>query len=48
MCLSVAEEVRQARNAQGNVYRWVEAFRQHGHKLASVNPISIKESSSQR
>ncbi|XP_064535952.1 probable 2-oxoglutarate dehydrogenase E1 component DHKTD1 homolog, mitochondrial [Drosophila montana] len=43
----VAEEVRQARNAQGNVYRWVEAFRQHGHKLASVNPISIKASSNQ-
>ncbi|ALC48035.1 CG1544 [Drosophila busckii] len=38
----VPEEVRQARNAQSNVYRWVEAFRQHGHKLASVNPISIK------
>ncbi|KAH8407072.1 hypothetical protein KR222_005684 [Zaprionus bogoriensis] len=39
----VAEEARLARNEQGNVYRWVEAFRQHGHKLAAVNPISIKE-----
>ncbi|KAM8705361.1 hypothetical protein ACLKA7_009773 [Drosophila subpalustris] len=43
----VAEEVKQARNSQGNVYRWVEAFRQHGHKLATVNPISIKESNSE-
>ncbi|KAH8278344.1 hypothetical protein KR018_000038 [Drosophila ironensis] len=40
----VAEDVRASRNSQGNVYRWVEAFRQHGHKLATVNPISITKS----
>ncbi|EDW82987.1 uncharacterized protein Dwil_GK22616 [Drosophila willistoni] len=43
----VAEDVREARNSQANVYRWVEAFRQHGHKLAAVNPISIKATNSQ-
>ncbi|XP_034113046.1 probable 2-oxoglutarate dehydrogenase E1 component DHKTD1 homolog, mitochondrial isoform X1 [Drosophila albomicans] len=43
----VAEEAKLARNSQGNVYRWVEAFRQHGHKLAAVNPISIKEPNSE-
>ncbi|EDW16268.1 probable 2-oxoglutarate dehydrogenase E1 component DHKTD1 homolog, mitochondrial [Drosophila mojavensis] len=43
----VPEEVKESRNAQGNVYRWVEAFRQHGHKLAAVNPISIKVSGGQ-
>ncbi|KAH8308321.1 hypothetical protein KR059_010519 [Drosophila kikkawai] len=40
----VAEDVRASRNSQGNVYRFVEAFRQHGHKLATVNPISIRAS----
>ncbi|KAL9899955.1 putative 2-oxoadipate dehydrogenase complex component E1 homolog isoform 2-T2 [Glossina fuscipes fuscipes] len=38
----VSEEVLQSRNAQSNVYRWVEAYRKHGHKFANVNPISIK------
>lgn len=38
----VPEDVLQSRNAQGNVYRWVEAYRKYGHKLAAVNPISIK------
>ncbi|EDV52980.1 probable 2-oxoglutarate dehydrogenase E1 component DHKTD1 homolog, mitochondrial [Drosophila erecta] len=38
----VAEDVRASRNSQANVYRFVEAFRQHGHKLAAVNPISIR------
>ncbi|XP_037952832.1 probable 2-oxoglutarate dehydrogenase E1 component DHKTD1 homolog, mitochondrial [Teleopsis dalmanni] len=41
----VPDEVLQSRNAQGNVYRWVEAFRKHGHKLATVNPISIQPNS---
>jgi len=45
---SVAEEVKEARNSQGNIYRLVEAYRQHGHKLAAVNPISIKEPNSER
>ncbi|XP_061393464.1 probable 2-oxoglutarate dehydrogenase E1 component DHKTD1 homolog, mitochondrial [Musca vetustissima] len=42
----VPEEVVQSRNAQGNVYRWVEAYRKYGHKLAAVNPISIKSQQS--
>ncbi|XP_054725087.1 probable 2-oxoglutarate dehydrogenase E1 component DHKTD1 homolog, mitochondrial [Anastrepha obliqua] len=42
----VAPEVLQSRNAQGNVYRWVEAYRKHGHKLAAVNPISIRDQQS--
>ncbi|XP_036324066.1 probable 2-oxoglutarate dehydrogenase E1 component DHKTD1 homolog, mitochondrial isoform X2 [Rhagoletis pomonella] len=42
----VSDEVLQSRNAQGNVYRWVEAYRKHGHKLASVNPISIRDQQS--
>uniref|UniRef100_W8AY39 Putative 2-oxoglutarate dehydrogenase E1 component DHKTD1, mitochondrial n=1 Tax=Ceratitis capitata TaxID=7213 RepID=W8AY39_CERCA len=42
----VADEVLQSRNAQGNVYRLVEAYRKHGHKLATVNPISLKDQQS--
>uniref|UniRef100_T1PCK3 Transketolase n=1 Tax=Musca domestica TaxID=7370 RepID=T1PCK3_MUSDO len=42
----VPEDVVQSRNAQGNVYRWVEAYRKYGHKLAAVNPISIKSQQS--
>ncbi|KAI8130304.1 putative 2-oxoglutarate dehydrogenase E1 component DHKTD1 [Lucilia cuprina] len=42
----VPEDVLQSRNAQGNVYRWVEAYRKYGHKLAAVNPISIKSQQS--
>uniref|UniRef100_A0A1I8PJ39 Transketolase-like pyrimidine-binding domain-containing protein n=1 Tax=Stomoxys calcitrans TaxID=35570 RepID=A0A1I8PJ39_STOCA len=42
----VPDEVVQSRNAQGNVYRWVEAYRKYGHKLAAVNPISIKSQQS--
>uniref|UniRef100_A0A1A9WZ17 Transketolase-like pyrimidine-binding domain-containing protein n=1 Tax=Glossina brevipalpis TaxID=37001 RepID=A0A1A9WZ17_9MUSC len=38
----VSDEILQSRNAQSNVYRWVEAYRKHGHKFANVNPISIK------
>lgn len=40
---TVADEVLQSRNAQGNAYRWVEAYRKHGHKLAAINPISIRD-----
>ncbi|XP_030369346.1 probable 2-oxoglutarate dehydrogenase E1 component DHKTD1 homolog, mitochondrial [Scaptodrosophila lebanonensis] len=44
---TVTDEVLESRNSQANVYRWVQAFRQHGHKLAAVNPISIKAAPSQ-
>uniref|UniRef100_A0A034W3N6 Putative 2-oxoglutarate dehydrogenase E1 component DHKTD1-like protein, mitochondrial n=1 Tax=Bactrocera dorsalis TaxID=27457 RepID=A0A034W3N6_BACDO len=42
----VSDEVLQSRNAQGNVYRWIEAYRKHGHKLATINPISIRDQQS--
>lgn len=42
----VSEDILQLRNSQPNVFRWVEAYRKHGHKLASINPVSLKSNSS--
>lgn len=38
----VSEDILQSRNSQPNVFRWVEAYRKHGHKLASINPVSLE------
>lgn len=37
----VPESVLQSRREQSNIYRWVEAYRTHGHRLASVNAIAL-------
>ncbi|XP_055851943.1 probable 2-oxoglutarate dehydrogenase E1 component DHKTD1 homolog, mitochondrial isoform X2 [Episyrphus balteatus] len=42
----VSEDILQSRNSQPNVFRWVEAYRKHGHKLASINPVAFKPNSS--
>uniref|UniRef100_A0A1L8E1X1 Putative 2-oxoglutarate dehydrogenase e1 subunit n=1 Tax=Nyssomyia neivai TaxID=330878 RepID=A0A1L8E1X1_9DIPT len=38
---AVPEDILSARNRQSNVYRWVEAYRSHGHNLAQVNPVDF-------
>ncbi|XP_059615190.1 probable 2-oxoglutarate dehydrogenase E1 component DHKTD1 homolog, mitochondrial [Phlebotomus argentipes] len=38
---SVPDEVLHARNRHSNVYRWVEAYRSHGHNVAQVNPVDF-------
>ncbi|XP_059479567.1 probable 2-oxoglutarate dehydrogenase E1 component DHKTD1 homolog, mitochondrial [Neocloeon triangulifer] len=37
----IAHEVLAARNSQPNFFRLVSAFREHAHKQASINPISL-------
>ncbi|XP_055906250.1 probable 2-oxoglutarate dehydrogenase E1 component DHKTD1 homolog, mitochondrial [Eupeodes corollae] len=41
----VSEDILQSRNSQPNVFRWVEAYRKHGHKLASINPVAFQPTS---
>ncbi|GAB0099368.1 Probable 2-oxoglutarate dehydrogenase E1 component DHKTD1 homolog, mitochondrial [Sergentomyia squamirostris] len=36
---AVPEDVLKARNRHSNVYRWIEAYRSHGHSVAQVNPV---------
>ncbi|XP_055587135.1 probable 2-oxoglutarate dehydrogenase E1 component DHKTD1 homolog, mitochondrial [Uranotaenia lowii] len=35
----------EARAQQSNAYRWVEAYRNHAHRSAAINPVSFKKSS---
>lgn len=37
----VPQDVLNSRSNQSNVYRWVEAYRTHGHRVANVNPVAI-------
>ncbi|XP_067012893.2 probable 2-oxoadipate dehydrogenase complex component E1 homolog [Anabrus simplex] len=39
----VPQEVLDSRNSQSNFYRFVTAYRQHAHKKANTNPVSISE-----
>lgn len=41
----VSQEELGSRIKQSNFYRFVEAYRQHAHKKANVNPVSINETS---
>jgi probable 2-oxoglutarate dehydrogenase E1 component DHKTD1 len=38
---TVSSEVLESRIKQSNFYRFVTAYRQHGHKKAKINPIAI-------
>uniref|UniRef100_A0A182N116 Transketolase-like pyrimidine-binding domain-containing protein n=1 Tax=Anopheles dirus TaxID=7168 RepID=A0A182N116_9DIPT len=31
------------RNANANVYRWIEAYRTHGHRLAAIDPVRFQQ-----
>uniref|UniRef100_A0A182P7W8 Transketolase-like pyrimidine-binding domain-containing protein n=1 Tax=Anopheles epiroticus TaxID=199890 RepID=A0A182P7W8_9DIPT len=33
--------VLEKRNANSNVYRWIEAYRNHGHRVASIDPVKF-------
>ncbi|XP_058126995.1 probable 2-oxoglutarate dehydrogenase E1 component DHKTD1 homolog, mitochondrial [Anopheles ziemanni] len=34
--------VQEQRNRNGNVYRWIEAYRHHGHRIASIDPVRFR------
>uniref|UniRef100_A0A182JSU8 Transketolase-like pyrimidine-binding domain-containing protein n=1 Tax=Anopheles christyi TaxID=43041 RepID=A0A182JSU8_9DIPT len=36
--------VLEKRNANSNVYRWVEAYRNHGHRIATIDPVLFQPS----
>ncbi|XP_055381186.1 probable 2-oxoglutarate dehydrogenase E1 component DHKTD1 homolog, mitochondrial [Condylostylus longicornis] len=38
----VSEDILKSRNSQSNLYRWVEGYRKHGHKLAMIDPVVFK------
>lgn len=40
---TVSSEALESRIKQSNLYRFVTAYRQHGHKKANINPIAITE-----
>jgi len=42
---TVSEEDIQNRNAQPNIYRFIQAHRQHGYKHARLNPVPVPGSS---
>ncbi|XP_040172310.1 probable 2-oxoglutarate dehydrogenase E1 component DHKTD1 homolog, mitochondrial [Anopheles arabiensis] len=37
----LAAAVLDKRNANANVYRWVEAYRNHGHRMAAIDPVKF-------
>uniref|UniRef100_A0A182XLS6 Dehydrogenase E1 component domain-containing protein n=1 Tax=Anopheles quadriannulatus TaxID=34691 RepID=A0A182XLS6_ANOQN len=37
----LAAAVLDRRNANANVYRWVEAYRNHGHRMAAIDPVKF-------
>jgi 2-oxoglutarate dehydrogenase complex dehydrogenase (E1) component-like enzyme len=40
---TVSSEALESRIKQSNFYRFVTAYRQHGHKKANINPIAITD-----
>jgi 2-oxoglutarate dehydrogenase complex dehydrogenase (E1) component-like enzyme len=40
---TVPPEALESRIKQSNFYRFVTAYRQHGHRKANINPIAITE-----
>lgn len=41
----VPEDILDSRHNNSNVYRWIEAYRKYGHRLAITNPVEFKEKS---
>jgi len=39
----VDEKSLQNRNANSNVYRLVEAYKSHGHKKATLDPLGLQQ-----
>ncbi|XP_037921992.1 probable 2-oxoglutarate dehydrogenase E1 component DHKTD1 homolog, mitochondrial [Hermetia illucens] len=39
----ISDEKLSARNSQPDIVRWVEGFRKHGHRLASIDPVNFKK-----
>uniref|UniRef100_A0A2M4BCS7 Putative 2-oxoglutarate dehydrogenase e1 subunit n=2 Tax=Anopheles marajoara TaxID=58244 RepID=A0A2M4BCS7_9DIPT len=35
----ISAQVLEQRNRNSNAYRWIEAYRNHGHRLAAINPV---------
>lgn len=42
----LSDDVLEARVQKSNVYRWVEAYRNYAHRIAAVDPVDFKETSS--
>lgn len=40
---TVSSDTLESRIKQSNFYRFVTAYRQHGHKKANINPIAITD-----
>ncbi|XP_058064040.1 probable 2-oxoglutarate dehydrogenase E1 component DHKTD1 homolog, mitochondrial isoform X2 [Anopheles bellator] len=34
-----SEDVLKQRNQNSNAYRWIEAYRNHGHRMATIDPV---------
>lgn len=39
----VTEDILQKRSKESNFYRLVTAYREHGHKKAEIDPVSMEE-----
>lgn len=42
-CVLVAEETAESRRKSCNFFRLVTAYRQHAHKGADINPVSLSK-----
>lgn len=40
---TVSSDALESKIKQSNFYRFVTAYRQHGHKKANINPIAITD-----
>lgn len=38
----ISAEVAEQRNRNSNAYRWIEAYRNHGHRIASIDPVRFQ------
>uniref|UniRef100_A0A182T362 Uncharacterized protein n=1 Tax=Anopheles maculatus TaxID=74869 RepID=A0A182T362_9DIPT len=43
----ISAAVLEKRNTNSNVYRWVEAYRTHGHRIATIDPVKFQSSEAQ-
>ncbi|XP_049533346.1 probable 2-oxoglutarate dehydrogenase E1 component DHKTD1 homolog, mitochondrial [Anopheles darlingi] len=41
----VSAQVLEQRQRNSNAYRWIEAYRNHGHRMATINPVPFGDTS---
>jgi 2-oxoglutarate dehydrogenase complex dehydrogenase (E1) component-like enzyme len=40
--IAVPDNVLEARKNKSNLFQYVKAYRTHGHRIATINPVEVK------